>query len=60
MSDWEPGTAYEPGDEVVFTSREVVTLTGFAWLWAKLTGKPTEWVEEGEPQVYRCVPHEDL
>ena len=54
MSEWQSDATYEIGGEVTHTPRRVVTLTGFAWLWAKMTGKPTEWVEEGEPQVYRC------
>lgn len=53
MTEWQPDATYDLGDEIVHTPRKVVTLTGFAWLWAKLTGEPTEWVEEGKPQVYR-------
>lgn len=52
---WDAGTTYDLGDEVIHTPRKVVTLTGFAWLWAKLTGKPTQWTEEGKPQVYQAT-----
>lgn len=53
MSVFQSDTTYDLGDEVIYIPRKIVSLTGFAWLWAKLTGKPTEWTEEGEPQVYR-------
>lgn len=51
--NYEPCRNYDDGDTVIYTPRNVVSLTGFAWLWAKLTGKPTIYVVEGKPQVYR-------
>ena len=55
MTDWHSDTTYDLGGELNYTKRKIISLTGFAWLWAKLTGKPTQRTEEVEPQVWRAI-----